>query len=245
MAGFRSSTGLPPSVVERYLSLDPLSVLAMWEPWAILAVAPDPAHGFEPAKRHETRHWTPSRQDFPVVIHATKRMGAEARAAFRSERFSSALRRSGFYPGDPGVLEKAGYSIPGGQRPIPFGALIGLAIVRGIGCADPRERHRAFLLDVAALDPDDRAFGYFKPKPNDPDQRTRFAWRLDHTLMFDEPIPYRGRQDALYPVGDVERRAITAHVDHMLTHSAERTEAGHWRRFDAAARSSRLGGSNG
>lgn len=180
-----------------------LEVLSLWQPWAILCVAPDPARVGRPAKEHETRHWAPRRRlPFYVAIHATKIFNADTREAFAHHRFKDALKRAGFYPGDPRPL-LAG-KMQSYLAPAPLGAIVGLATVDAVfrtpgSPADDFPVRR--LVDLTA---DDHAFGHYGPD--------RFAWRLSNTLMLPTPIPMTGRQEPLYPVPLEAREAINAQL---------------------------------
>jgi hypothetical protein len=76
---------------------------------------------------------------------------------------------------------------------LPTGALIGM--VNLVDCLPTQ----TFSGDAAASD-DDRECGDFAPG--------RFAWKRDEFRLFDQPIPYRGRQgifsvpDELIPTSD-------------------------------------------
>lgn len=163
-----------------------MKVLSLYQPWATLCVAPDPAHGGRPAKVHETRHWPP---DHPlpirVAIHATKKCDRQILETIAAWPFRPALQRCGFYAGDPRPFVSRGIAPPHG-RPLPFGAIIGVATIVTV---TPTER-------MLFVDQDDRAFGDWS--------RGRFAWQLADTAMLEAPIPFVGRQQALYPVpGDI------------------------------------------
>ncbi len=188
----------------------PLVVLALWQPVATLCVAPDPENNGEPAKRHETRHWYPYGElPISVAIHAAKRFDAENRDSFTAPRFKEALKRSGFYPGDPREFTKRKMDPPMGLKPVPLGAIIGVATIAKLFSAMtiPPEAiaHGVQPLRLDSLTDDDRAFGYFVRRvgvpglPDDP-HPYRYAWRLENTLLLPEPIPHSGRQEALYPV---------------------------------------------
>lgn len=193
--------------IERYLTA-PLHVLALWQPWATLCVAPDPAYVGLPAKRHETRHWAPKiPRPFAVAIQATKTFTAESRQALNTPRFKDALRRCGFYPGDPRPL------LDGRMRatlpPAPLGAIIGLATV-SIVYETPGLVHdvRFPVRELRDLTPDDMAFGNY--------ESGRFAWLLKDALMLPAPIPFSGRQDALYALDDATRGQVDAQLRAMV-----------------------------
>lgn len=177
--------------IERYLE-SPLVVCALWQPWATLCVASDPANEGKPAKRHETRHWAPrARPPFALAIQATKTVTADTRAAFTNERFKDALRRCGFYPGDPRPL------LDGRMRaslaPVPLGAIIGVATVAAIYRTPGSVAEDRFpIRELCELTADDRAFGDYTVG--------RFAWQLADAIQLPDPIPFTGRQEPLYPV---------------------------------------------
>lgn len=168
----------------------------MWEPWATLAVAPDPANSGEPAKRHETRHWRPREDELPmcVAVHAAKRYDGEVRYALGLPRFRAALERVRYY--DPHQQLATGRHFPG-SRPLIFGGIIGLAIVTGI--YGTRELSRPHAL-AGELSEDDKTFGNWEPG--------RWAWRLEHTILLPEPLEHTGRQQVLYPLGAHEQSLI-------------------------------------
>lgn len=195
--------------IESYFG-KPLSVLALWQPVATLCVAPDPAHDGEPAKTHETRHWFPyGVLPIYVAIHAAKKFDGDNRDSFTAPRFREALKRSGFYPGDPREFTKRKIDPPMGLKPVPLSAIIGLATITRVLSAMtiPPEaiEHGVQPLRLETLSEDDREFGYFVRRegviglPDDP-HPYRYAWRLENALLLPEPIPHTGRQEALYPV---------------------------------------------
>lgn len=204
----------PTEILHSYMS-GPLAVLALWEPWAVLCVAPDPAHDGQPGKAHETRHWYPrTPRPFAVAIHAAKRFDASVKLALDDTRFRDALKRCGYFPGDPRPFLDRKMAPPVGKA-IPLGAIVGLARVVGISSAqnvDMSDRLAGVTeLDLATITPDDRAFGFFtildSPVPEEQLHKVRFAWQLADTVLLPGPIPHIGRQDALYPVdGDLRER---------------------------------------
>lgn len=174
--------------IDRYLC-SPLAVLALWQPHAILCVAPDPAHGGEPGKPHETRSW-PARGPFPfcVAIHAAKKFDGAIKDSIATPAIREALLRCGFYPGDPRPFTTRRILPPNRMRALPLGAIVGLATVV---YAERMATH------VDPAHDDDRAFGLWSPE--------RFAWRLADAVMLPMPIPHSGRQEALYSP-DIELR---------------------------------------
>lgn len=172
--------------------LRPLLVISLWQPWAILAVARDPAKAPRVAapKENETRHWTP-KLDLPyrVVVHAAKKFDGETRSAYHCSPFYEALERCGFHPGDPRPLLKRREVVEtlGGQklRPVPLGALVGMVTILEVVTAESWRSENSTNVD-------ERAFGNYGDG--------RFAWRLVDPFMFPTPIPFQGRQDVLYPL---------------------------------------------
>lgn len=190
--GFRGGQGgttISTTRLERYFNAD-IRVLSMWEPWAILAVAPDPAAYGEPAKHHETRHWTVRGNELPmhVAIHAAKRYDGEVKYTLGLPRFKAALERIGYV--NPHLIPPGmEYSSP---RPIPFGAIVGLATI--VAIHGTRERAKKGLTE------DDQTFGNWEPG--------RWAWQLENTICLPEPVPHTGRQQVLYELGMHERTLI-------------------------------------
>jgi hypothetical protein len=207
------------NVIHSYMS-GLLSVLALWQPHATLCVAPDPENGGEPAKRHETRHWFPlGARPFAVAIHAAKKNDSDNRGYFSAGRFSNALRRCGFYAGDPAPFLKRSMQLPGNLKPLPFGCIIGVARVTTIWTPQSPLSQSATLggvkpLDLSTLSEDDRAFGHYVPRSDDP-HPVRYAWRLEDAIMLPEPIKHVGRQDVLYPVDKWTRDQIDAQLAAM------------------------------
>jgi len=191
---------------------EPLLVLALWQPWAILCVAPDPAHGGQPAKEHETRHWAPFDQlPIRVVVHAAKRYDKENRDHFTEPRFAAALQRAGYYAGDPRPFLDRKALAPGVRRPVPLGAIVGLATIDRVLPTWPStgDMFKAVEpIDVASLSDDDRAFGNFAPH--------RFAWHLTGTVLLPEPVPFSARQEPLYALDGRARELVDAQLDVML-----------------------------
>jgi hypothetical protein len=188
------ATAVAPSALDAYRR-EPLLVCALWQPWATLAAIADPETG-EPPKAHETRHWAPRQATpFRVVIHATKTWNADCRAAVELEVFRSALKRIGFYPGDPRPFERRQITPPSGLQLLPLGALIAVAtVLRVWGTGGPDDaRGRGLTLE-------DLAFGNYWPD--------RFAWRLSDVVPLRTPIPFLGRQEPLYELTDYHRALV-------------------------------------
>jgi hypothetical protein len=189
--------------IERYLT-SPLYVLALWQPYATLCVAPDPSNAGQPPKRHETRHFAPRLpRPFCILIHATKTVTPESRAAFQDQRVKDALRRCGFYPGDPRPLLDG--RMRSDLKPAPLGAIVGVATVSivyqtpGMPVND-----RVPVRELRDLTPDDLAFGNYEPE--------RFAWLLKDAVMLPQAIPFSGRQDVLYSPDRATQDAVHAQV---------------------------------
>lgn len=204
------------NILHAYIG-SPLQVFALWQPWATLFVAPDPLNNDEPPKTHETRHWyprAPMKVPFYVAVHAAKKFDTITKDALGRGQFHDALKRCGFYPGDPRPLEARGMAVPGGLRPLQLGAVIGLATIDLVVSAQPLSMQAQLAgvqsLDLDSLSPDDRAFGYFEPNllETDPKRGVRYAWRASDTILLPKPIPHHGRQEPLYPVDGDLRWAI-------------------------------------
>lgn len=171
-------------------------VLALWEPWAILTVAHDYTYTpSRPPKGVETRHFPPN-VSLPcdVVIHATKKWGPDLTALAQSWPFRRCLERVGYYPGDPRrFLQRAGMRGPDGCKPIPLGALIGVAtIVRVAPATSFVAEWSRFEDDVAEMHAEEKGLGNYDPG--------RFGWELANARELPTPIPFSGRQDVLYPL---------------------------------------------
>lgn len=196
------------AAIDRYLAW-PLSVLALWEPWGILLVASDPDHDGEPPKRHETRHWAPRNSlPFCIAVHASKKFDKENREPFTSEPYRRILKRCGYYPGDPREFVRRGIRPPGGLKPVPLGAIVGLATVVEVV---PTGIDTGFGMTgrFTGADADDHALGSYGPN--------RYAWRCADAIPLPEPIAHTGRQDALYPLDRPTRDEIDAQLRAMRT----------------------------
>lgn len=193
------------AAIDRYLSAA-LRVAALWQPWASLCVAPDPAHGGAPAKVHETRSWFP-RGELPlfIAIHATKKLDGENKLAFSEPRFRDALKRCGFFPGDPRPFLERKLTPPAGLRPVPLGAIVGVATVVSFRATETVAGGMAHRF--TGEHEDDQAFGNYGPK--------RYAWRLADALMLPKPVAHSGRQEALYPLDVTTLDAVHAQLRAM------------------------------
>jgi hypothetical protein len=205
-------------VLRQYLSHS-LDVLALWEPWAVLCVAPDPTNDGRPPKEHETRHWYPRGRAFPfaVAIHAAKKFDKTVKATLDDMRFRNALLRTGYYPSDPRPFLERKMAPPAGKKPIPLGAIVGLAQVTGISSAQAvpmqAQLDGVSSLELDSLTADDRAFGYFERSDVDTTHHIyRYAWRLENAVLLPTPIPHFGRQEALYPVDAETREEINSQL---------------------------------
>lgn len=171
---------------------DRLRVLSLWQPWATLCVAPDPTSRHStPPKRHETRSWQPRHPTpFGVAIHATKKMDGEIRAILKEQPFYDCLKRCGFLPQDPRGYMQRGIRVGStGLRILPLGAIVGVATVSSVVATGS--------LQITSFE--DVLLGDWSPG--------RFAWHLIDSVMLPEPIPFRGRQEALYELpADIERQ---------------------------------------
>lgn len=174
---------------------EPLRVLSLWQPWATLCVAPDPSKDGKAApKEFETRSWPP-RGPLPirVAIHATKRMDRHLVELLTEWPFRDCLMRCGFFPGDPRPWLRRNISLFEDLRLLPLGAIVGVAtIARVESCLTRRTRFGRLERDYEEYALGDWSDG-------------RYAWALTDTAMLSEPIPFTGRQSALYELpADVE-----------------------------------------
>lgn len=165
-------------------------VFSLWQPWATLCVAPDPENNGIPPKRWETRQWRPREEQLPidVVIHATKRWGWENVEAATHPAFHRALWRCGFLTGP---ASKRGVFRPLNLKPLPLGAIIGVAtIVDVLRTDDP----------ALVIGEEERTFGNY--------EHGRYAIELTNVIQLEEPIPFIGRQEVLYRLLDpaIEKR---------------------------------------
>lgn len=168
-------------------------VLSLWEPHAILTVARDPLHDPpRPAKAIESRHWEPKTElPIDVVIHAAKKLDRDNLPLLTQWPFVDCLERSGYYAGDPRPFVSRGLTLPRGLKPVPLGALIGVATITHV------ENHAAILRRFDGLEgaakmraAEEEALGNYT--------HGRFGLHLANAIAFPEPIPYSGRQDVLY-----------------------------------------------
>jgi len=173
-----------------------LRILSLWQPWATLCVAPDPAHGGRrPAKGNETRGWQPkSPPPIAVAIHATATMNGEILGRIHHDGFATVLQRLGYYAGDPRPWTKRNIAPPRGLRPLPLGAVVGVALIAGVeptvDVARELQREIEAGGELGARAADELRFGNY--------ERGRFAFRLEHAHELRMPIPFAGKQHALY-----------------------------------------------
>ena len=141
-----------------------------------------------------------------VAIHATLKSTRALRELATLSPFRGCLERAGFFAGDARPFTSRGYPLPLGLKPLPYGAIIGVATV--VACLST---HTAGAPFAEPEDEADSAFGDWSPG--------RYAWRLADTAMLPYPIPFCGRQSPLYPVpGDIleliTAQLRTAEVQH-------------------------------
>lgn len=160
----------------------------MWQPWATLCVAPYLETG-RPPKVHETRAFAP-RASVPidVAIHATKKWDSDNAWTSIDTIFRVALNGCGFLSGP---TTKRGVFADPSLRPLPLGAIIGVATIVRVHTTE-------FIAE--SLDDADSALGDFSPG--------RYAWRFANTVLLPEPIPFKGRQDVLYLLDPSVQAAI-------------------------------------
>lgn len=178
----------------------------MWEPWAILTVAANGAGRIPaaPAKGVETRHFAPRFPlPIPVAIHATKRWNGDLAALLRSWPFDECLKRGGYSIEDPRLLK--GARDLSNRKPIPLGALIGVAtIVEVVPAPSLVASWSRFEDGAAERYAEEVHLGNYK--------EGRFGWVLADARELPEPIPYSGRQDVLYALAP----ELDAQIDEQL-----------------------------
>jgi hypothetical protein len=185
-------------------------VLSMWQPWATLAVEPDPERrdrfGNVPAKKWETRAFVP-RFELPidVVIHATKRDDKIPADSV----FVKTLERIGY------SAEKPKNNVSSRLRSLPLGALIGVARIVAVQDADELAqmwaKHIA-KMPTRLLD-GNHVQGLINELRFGDYSRGRYAWLLVDAKPLPHPIPFSGKQDVLY----VLDRALNLRVERQFT----------------------------
>lgn len=159
-------------------------VLSLWQPWATLCVVRDPLRN-EIAKKIETRAFPPDRfhvtPPFETVVHATKGFNREQARICEDLDFLKALNARGYFAGKPGTKDQR----VSGLKPLPLGQIIGVATVKEcIPADDP--------LLLFAITEEEKKFGLYLAE--------RWAWILAEQQEIPEPIPFKGRQQVLYPL---------------------------------------------
>lgn len=174
-------------------------VLSMWQPWATLAVAPDPTRDGKPAKEYETRafhperYTRPSKLPIPVVIHATKSWGPAQYDAVADVGFPNALMRSGFHHLPDRAQnrlskqsERRLATLKAGQlQYLPLGQIIGVAVIESATRTE---------IILGKLREEEYRFGNYAPD--------RWAWKFADACMLREPIPFKGQQQPLYQLDE-------------------------------------------
>lgn len=171
-------------------SEQPLYVLSLWQPWATLHVVPDPIYTPTRApKENETRHFRPRLPlPFTAVIHATKKWDGENKPLIKTWPFDECLRRIGY-----------------GDRELPLGALIGTVEYHHVWTSEGWLSHaRQFEDGAAEKYAEEYGLGNYEPG--------RFAWASRNPQPFKEPIPFKGRQDVLYPLSAEYVSLVLAHA---------------------------------
>lgn len=201
-----------------------LLVLSLWQPWATLVVATDPLkkqqialldRGLFGLKGNETRHWKPRLElPYTVVIHAAKRYDGNTRDCYTRWPFKEALERAGFFAGDPRPLLKRKEiveTLDGRKlRPVPLGALVGIVQIYDV--VDTTQWLKEGADQGGEFYAEEQQFGDYSP--------SRFAWRLRWPQMFDEPIPFSGRQEALYPIDERTHELIYSRLQATWSRAA-------------------------
>jgi hypothetical protein len=187
-------------------------VLAEWQPYATLLVGHNGAGQYPPApaKGTETRHFEPWKVvrgitlPIEVVIHATKKWNGELAALIRTWPFAECLKRAGYSVENPRMLR--GSCDLSGRKPLPLGALIGVATIVEVVPTTS-------LLTRWSIHEDGAAERYAEEVKFGDYTAGRFGWVLANARELPEPIPFTGRQDVLYHVGE----EIDARIDEQLS----------------------------
>jgi len=147
-----------------------MKCISVWQPWASLLVLG--------LKRFETRHW-PTNHRGPLAIHAAKRWTREE-IKFQCH-FVHLLRRH------IGVDDSTVLAFE--ENP-PLGAIVG--VVNLVDCLPTSCISKggaiftnSWVLDMP-IDCIEYAFGDFGP--------SRYGWKCERPIRFEEPIPMKGRQ---------------------------------------------------
>lgn len=171
-----------------------MRVLSLWQPWAILTVAPDSTHpDRRPPKGIETRHWVPQLElPIPVAIHATKKRDGDVQHALRDPRFARALARCGFDCGFPSIVERfvTPYHDTTRLRPLEYGVIVGTAIISQVLTSHDIERRGPELVSGEGRWSDEEYFGNYG--------FGRYGFVLSNPWMLPRPIAFSGRQEVLY-----------------------------------------------
>lgn len=181
----------------------------MWQPHATLTVAFNGAgvHPPRPAKGVETRSWEPwIPVPFDVVIHATKKWTPAFTALVRTWPFRQCLEQGGYHACDPRkFLRDHPHDAGGWRKWLPLGALIGVAtVVRVAPIASFLAEWSRYEDGAAERYAEEVAFGDYSPG--------RFGWELANARALLRPIPFRGRQEALYEIPSEIDAAIDAQL---------------------------------
>lgn len=142
-----------------------MRTISLWQPWASLVV-----HGL---KKIETRGY-PTNVRGRIAIHATKTEPADTKVVVLGETFCLALETIGGL--EPYSLDY-GHAIEQFKL-LPRGAILGS--VELYGCVDSRRAKSQGLSD------EELCFGNYS--------EGRFGWLLRDPILFETPIPAKGKQ---------------------------------------------------
>lgn len=143
-----------------------MNAISLWQPYAQLMVIRE--------KGNETRSW-PTNFRGTVAIHAAKTDPEAVYKLLPAEivmAIYEALERHGFGPLDTEAL--------------PRGAVIGTVDIVGCLKVVHRTLRSATLEDGTIVEGKELVFGDYT--------QGRYIWRLANQVLFDKPVPARGRQ---------------------------------------------------
>lgn len=166
-----------------------MKALSLTQPWATLIAVG--------AKRIETRSWGTNFHG-QIAIHAAKGLGPVGGKRGLADQCTE--------PAFAEALRCAGYALSGdvsyvGDKPLPLGAIVALAVLDRVSRIDMRLRAQVIVQTVTPLEIE---FGNY--------DNGRYAWFLENILQLNEPVPCQGALGLWDVPADVQRR-ITAQLE--------------------------------
>lgn len=185
--------------------------LSLWQPWASLMLASDPANNGSPPKEIETRGWFPRPRGALVGerfgIHATKNIPADERSGlidstgYFREPFRTILLRCGLSIRDPWnpasvlVADRKGEPLP-----LPLASVLGSVVLEAWHSTDETDALIAVIkrkaTDRVIATMTEAMLGDYGPR--------RFGWRCIEPVRLPKPIACRGGQQLWALPEDVE-----------------------------------------